>query len=285
MGKYKIRKSVYNGSFYENDLNKLNKQIENCFLHEIGTGKLPLVNLTGKRNILGMISPHAGYIYSGPVASHGFYQLALDGKPDTIIILGPNHRGFGEEIAIMSEGTWSTPLGELEIDQDLAKNILKHSKIIKEDSKAHQSEHSIEVQLPFIQYIFGNNVKIVPISMSRQDINTDIQVASSICSSIKDKNIVIIATSDFTHYESQEYAKNLDKMAIDAIIDFNPEKLYDIIYQRRLTMCGPGPITVMLITCKTLGANKAELIKYATSGDITGMYEQVVGYASILIKK
>ena len=285
MGKYKIRKSVYNGSFYEDNLNNLNKQIENCFLNEIGPGKLPLANLAGKRNIVGLISPHAGYIYSGPVASHGFYQLALDGKPDTIIIIGPNHRGFGEEIAIMSEGKWSTPLGELEIDHDMAKIILNHSKIIKEDSRAHQSEHSIEVQLPFIQYIFGNNVKIIPISMSQQDINTSIQVADSIYSSINDKNIVIIASSDFTHYEEQEYAKNLDKLAIESIIDFNPEKLYKIIYKRRLTMCGPGPITVMLIVCKALGANKVELLKYATSGDITGMYDQVVGYASLMIKK
>ncbi|MEA1939556.1 MAG: AmmeMemoRadiSam system protein B, partial [Candidatus Caldatribacteriota bacterium] len=283
MEKNKIRKAVYSGSFYEDNLDKLNKQIENCFLHEIGPGKLPVTNLAGKSKIIGLISPHAGYIYSGPVASHGFYQLALNGIPDAIIILGPNHRGFGEEISIMSEGSWATPLGELEIDQDLAKIILEHSKIIKEDSKAHQSEHSIEVQIPFIQYIFGNDVKIVPISMSQQDINTDIQVASSICSSIKDKNIVIIASSDFTHYESQEYAKNIDKMAIEAIKAFNPEKLYELIYDRRLTMCGPGPVTVLLITCMTLGANKAELLKYATSGDINGMYEQVVGYASILI--
>ena len=135
MGKNKIRKSVYKGSFYQDDLIKLNKQIEECFLHEIGPGKIPLTNLAGKRKILGLVSPHAGYIYSGPIASHGFYQLAIDGKPDTIIILGPNHRGFGEEISLMSEGNWSTPLGELEIDQDLAKNILKHSKIIKEDIK------------------------------------------------------------------------------------------------------------------------------------------------------
>jgi len=285
MGKNKIRKSVYKGSFYQDDLIKLNKQIEECFLHEIGPGKIPLTNLAGKRKILGLVSPHAGYIYSGPIASHGFYQLAIDGKPDTIIILGPNHRGFGEEISLMSEGNWSTPLGELEIDQDLAKNILKHSKIIKEDIKAHQFEHSIEVQIPFIQYIYGNNVKIIPISMSQQDMNSNIQVANSIFSSIKDRNILVLASSDFTHYEPQSYAKNLDQLAIEAIIDFNSEKLYELIYQRKLTMCGPGPIATMLIICKALGANKVELLKYATSGDISGMFEQVVGYASLIVKK
>ncbi len=285
MSKYKIRDPVYSGSFYENNLSKLNKQIENCFLHEIGVGKLPLTNFAGKRKIRGLISPHAGYLYSGPVASHGFYRLARDGKPDTIIILGPNHRGYGEEISIISSGKWSTPLGELEINEDLAKNILNHSKIIKEDNKAHQYEHSIEVQIPFIQYIFGNNINIVPISMARQDIETNIRVAGAISSSVKDKDIVIIASSDFTHYKSKEYAKNIDYQAIEAILKFNPQKLYDLIYDQQLTMCGPGPITTMLIVCKALGANKAELLKYATSGDITGMNEEVVGYASIIISK
>ena len=285
MSKYKIRDPVYSGSFYENNLSKLNKQIENCFLHEIGVGKLPLTNFAGKRKIRGLISPHAGYLYSGPVASHGFYRLARDGKPDTIIILGPNHRGYGEEISIISSGKWSTPLGELEINEDLAKNILNHSKIIKEENKAHQYDHSIEVLIPFIQYIFVNNINIVPISMARQDIETNIRVAGAISSSVKDKDIVIIASSDFTHYKSKEYAKNIDYQAIEAILKFNPQKLYDLIYDQQLTMCGPGPITTMLIVCKALGANKAELLKYATSGDITGMNEEVVGYASIIISK
>jgi len=285
MKKLEIRKPAVAGSFYTGDSKSLNIQIENCFLHKIGPGEIPLTNPKRKSNIIGLVSPHAGYMYSGPVAAYGFYKIALDGKPDTIIILGPNHRGFGEDISIMVEGKWKTPLGELEIDKDVAESILNNSKIIKVDNKAHQFEHSIEVQLPFIQYIFGKDIKFVPICMTRQDINTDIEIAQSICSSVVDKNILIIASSDFTHYEPQEYAKNIDKQAIDAILEFNPKKLYDIIYRQNLTMCGPGPITVMLIVCETLGAKKAELLKYATSGNITGMYDQVVGYASIIIRK
>jgi len=285
MTELNLRKPAVAGSFYAGDSKSLNMQIENCFLHKIGPGEIPLVNTKKENNIIGLVSPHAGYIYSGPVAANGFYQIALDGKPDTIIILGPNHRGFGEDISIMVEGKWKTPLGELEIDTDIAEKILKNSKIIKNDKKAHQYEHSIEVQLPFIQYIFGKNIKFVPICMTRQDINTDIEIAQSICSSVVDKNILIIASSDFTHYEPQEYAENVDKQAINAIIEFNPKKLYDMIYHQNLTMCGPGPITVMLIVCETLGAKKAELLKYATSGDISGMFNQVVGYASIIIRK
>ena len=285
MEKLEIRKPAVAGSFYAGDSKSLNIQIENCFLHKIGPGEIPLVNPKRQNNIIGLISPHAGYIYSGPIAAHGFYKIALDGKPDTIIILGPNHRGFGADVSIMAEGKWKTPLGELEIDKTLAEKILKNSKIIKMDRKAHQFEHSIEVQLPFIQYIFGTNIKIIPICMTRQDIDTDIEIAKSICSSVVDKNILIIASSDFTHYEPQKYAENVDKQAINAILEFNPKKLYDIIYRQNLTMCGPGPITVMLIVCETLGAKKAELLKYATSGDVSGMYDQVVGYASIIIRK
>jgi len=285
MSELNLRKPAVAGSFYAGDSKSLNIQIKNCFLHKIGPGEIPLVNPNRENNIIGLVSPHAGYMYSGPVAANGFCKIALDGEPDTIIILGPNHRGFGEDISIMVEGKWKTPLGELEINTDIAEDILKNSKTIKKDKKAHQYEHSIEVQLPFIQYIFGNNIKFVPICMTRQDINTDIEIAQSICSSVVDKNILIIASSDFTHYEPQEYAENVDKQAINAILEFNPQKLYDIIYQQRLTMCGPGPITAMLIACKTLGAKKAELLKYATSGDITGMYDQVVGYASIIIRK
>ncbi len=285
MTELNLRQPAVAGSFYAGDLKSLNIQIKNCFLHKIGPGEIPLVNPKRQNNIMGLISPHAGYMYSGPVAANGFYKIALDGKPDTIIILGPNHQGFGENISIMAEGKWKTPLGDLEIDAEMAEDILKNSKIIKKDKKAHQYEHSIEVQLPFIQYIFGKDIKFVPICMTRQDINTDIEIAKSICSSVVDKNILIIASSDFTHYEPQEYAEDIDKQAINAILEFNPKKLYDMIYHQNLTMCGPGPITVMLIACETLGAKKADLLKYATSGDVSGMYDQVVGYASFIVSK
>ena len=285
MKKLEIRKPAVAGSFYAGDSKSLKRQIENCFLDKIGPGEIPLVNPEKQNNITGLISPHAGYIYSGPVEANGFYKIALDGKPDTIIILGPNHRGFGEDVSIMVEGKWETPLGELEIDAEMAEDILRNSKIIKNDNKAQQFEHSIEVQLPFIQYVFGKDIKFVPICMTRQDINTDIEIAQSICSSVADKNVLIVASSDFTHYEPQESAINMDKQAINAILNFDPKRLYDMIYQQNLSMCGPGPITVMLNICEILGAKKAELLKYATSGDITGMYDQVVGYASLIVSK
>ena len=131
-----LRRPAVAGSFYEGDSKSLNKQIEKCYLHKLGPGEIPQVNQKKQNNLVGLVSPHAGYVYSGPVAANGFYKIALGGKPDTIIILGPNHRGFGENISIMAEGKWKTPLGELEIDGEMAEEILKNSKIIKNDKKA-----------------------------------------------------------------------------------------------------------------------------------------------------
>jgi len=286
MSELRLRKAAVAGSFYAGNLKSLIKQIEECFNHELGPGKIPSINLEKReRKIIGLVSPHAGYIYSGPVAAHGYYEVALDGKPDTVIIIGPNHRGSGALVSIMLKGKWETPLGELEVDEDIAQKILNHSKIIQDDFKAHQYEHSIEVQLPFLQFIFGDNIKIIPICMSLQDIKTNIEVAQSICKAVERENVLIIASSDFTHYENQEYAKNVDKKAIDTIVNFEPGELYDLIYKMNLTICGPGPITTMLIACKALGAIKAKLLKYATSGDTSGFYNQVVGYASLIITK
>lgn len=281
-----IRKPAVAGSFYAGNQKSLSKQLEKCFCHKLGPGKMPQTNLEKKdRKIIGLVSPHAGYIYSGPIAAHGYYEVALDGKPDTVIIIGPNHRGSGASVSIMLKGKWETPLGELEVDENIAQKILDNSKIIRDDFKAHQYEHSIEVQLPFLQYIFGNAIKIVPLCMSLQDIKTDIEVAQSICKAINKENVLIIASSDFTHYETQEYAQSIDRKALDAIINFEPGELYDFIYKMNMTICGPGPITTMLIACKTLGADKAKLLKYATSGDTSGFYNQVVGYASLIFCK
>jgi len=282
----RVRKPAVAGSFYAGNQKSLSKQIEECFYHKLGPGNIPATNTINKnRKIVGMISPHAGYMYSGPVAAHGYYEIALDGKPDIVVIIGPNHRGSGAMVSIMSKGKWETPLGVLEIDEDIAQKILHNSKIIRDDIKAHQFEHSIEVQLPFLQYIFGNDIKIIPICMSLQDIKTDIEISKSIYKAISNENVLIVASSDFTHYESHEYVKNIDQKAIDKIINFEPGELYDLIYKMNMTICGAGPITTMLITSKALGAKKAKLLKYATSGDTSGYYNQVVGYASLIISK
>jgi len=162
----KIRRPVQAGSFYSGTAESLKKQIEECFQHKLGPGKNPTVQ-KGPRNIVGLVCPHAGYMYSGPVAAHSYYNLAIDGKPDTVVIFGPNHTGEGSGLAVVKEGAWRTPLGDVQIDEAVAHEILRKSKIIDVDDSAHAHEHSIEVQLPFLQYLYNAAFKFVPICCCR----------------------------------------------------------------------------------------------------------------------
>jgi len=283
------RKSIVAGSFYDADKESLSQQINNCFLHEIGPQRLPEHenNIQNERNIKGVISPHAGFIFSGPIAAHHFLRLSYEKTPQTIIIIGPNHSGLGKEIAIMSAGYWETPLGNIEIDEQMAKEIINYDDkhLIKEDEQAHAFEHSIEVQLPFLQFIYPKNqFKIIPICVSNQQLVKMKYLADTIFQATKEKSCLLIASSDFTHYENQESAKRKDTEAIDKIINMDSKLFYDTITRKGVSMCGPGPIAIVTEFCKKLGINRGKLLKYATSGDVSGMNEQVVGYASIIFQ-
>ena len=280
----KIRYPVVAGYFYESDPELLKKQIEESFLHPIGPGSLPRVNNSRVKTSIGYVSPHAGYMYSGPVAAHTYYMLAKEGKPDTIIIAGPNHTGLGTGVSVMIEGVWKTPLGDAVIDTELAKNIVKNSEYAAPDELAHMEEHSVEVQIPFLQYLFGN-IKIVPIVLMLQtpSVAKDLANAINKASEELNRDIVFIASTDFSHYEPHEIASKKDRMAIDAILDVDPERLYRVIEKYNISMCGPGPVMTLLYLAKIYGVKKAELLKYATSGDVTGDKRLVVGYASIRV--
>ena len=279
-----IRFPAVSGLFYPSSKDSLIKQIENCFLSHIGPGSLPRLNPEGKREIVALVVPHAGYMYSGPVAAHSYFSLAEDGKPEIIVILGPNHTGIGSGVSIMISGKWRTPLGDVEIDEDTAKTIVEKSKFVDIDELAHTHEHSIEVQLPFLQYVL-RDFKFVPICMMMQDLRTSRDVGEAIASSIKDKNAIIIASTDLTHYEDQKSASIKDRSVIESILSLDEEKLERIITEMNVSMCGPGPVAAAIYAAKLLGAKSAYLLKYATSGDITGDYSSVVGYTSIKIVK
>lgn len=235
-----------------------------------------------KTNAIGIVSPHAGYIYSGPVAGSVYSKIEL--KP-TYIILGPNHTGRGKQFSIMSEGTWVMPQGEVEIDSDLAKGLLRKSEFIEEDFLAHAYEHSIEVQLPFLQY-FKEAFKFVPIIVSYAEGHIYQALGKEVAKVIKDskKDVLIIASSDMTHYEAQEDARSKDMKAIEAILKLDEEELIKRVEEFDISMCGYAPVCVMLSAAKELGAKNAELVKYQTSGDTSGDYSSVVGYASIIVK-
>ena len=267
-----IRNPVVSGQFYPGSASTLEEQIKQ-FIDEGAP----------KEEVLGLVSPHAGYMYSGPVAGAVISRIEFK---DTFVIMGPNHTGLGRPFSIMTEGTWRTPLGEVEIDSALAKRILQSSPTLKEDHVAHLEEHSIEVQLPFLQY-FKPDVKIVPIVLTHATGDTYKEIGKGIAGAIKDlkQEAIIIASSDMTHYENQESANMKDNLAIEAILELNEDELLERVAEYHITMCGYAPTVALLSACKELGARQAELVRYQTSGDITGDYRSVVGYAGVIIKR
>ncbi|MBS7639520.1 MAG: MEMO1 family protein [Candidatus Bathyarchaeia archaeon] len=279
----KVRYARYAGSFYAGSRESLRRQIEECFTHRFGPGGLPKVSEDGPRRIIGLVCPHAGYMYSGPVAANAYYRLALDGRVDIFVILGPNHQGIGSGVAIMDRGVWRTPLGDVEIDPETAREILRHSTIIDVDDSAHLYEHSIEVQIPFLQYVYGQTFKFVPICFLMQDLETSRDVGQALAEALRGKNAVIIASTDLTHYEPHKRASEKDREAIDAILKLDEELFYSVIESRNVTACGYGPVAALIAAAKKLGANRAELLSYKTSGDITGDLSAVVGYAAIAL--
>ncbi|OGD44965.1 AmmeMemoRadiSam system protein B [Candidatus Bathyarchaeota archaeon RBG_13_46_16b] len=281
----KVRQPCQAGAFYEGTAESLRRQIRNCFLHELGPRKLPDVAKSDLRNIMGLVCPHAGYAFSGPVAAHAYYKLALDGKPDVVVILGPNHTGYGSPLAVMSEGFWRTPLGDVEIDTEIANKIVRESRIVDVDESAHRFEHSIEVQLPFLQYLYGSQFKIVPICFLMQDLDSVKEVGRAVSSVLMGKNAVVIASSDMTHYEPQERALENDMMAIRTIESMNEDMFYSTVEKRGISACGYGPIAGLITAAKTMGAKEAKLLCYKTSGDVIGDYSSVVGYAAMYFTK
>jgi len=281
----RIRKPAVAGLFYEGTPESLKKRLEWCFKHKLGPGKLPRVNPRGSRRMVGLVVPHAGYMYSGPVAANAYYALALDGIPEIFIILGPNHQGVGSLIATCESEVWQTPLGDVLVDTRLAKEIVKESGIVDIDDEAHKYEHSIEVQLPFLQYVYRSSFKIVPITMMLQDIESSKVLGNALAKVLKESNAVIIASSDFTHYEPHDVAKSKDMKAIEKILRLDSEGLFDVVRRNNITMCGVGPVATMLTAAKLLGASVTQLLRYATSGDITGDKAQVVGYGAIAVLK
>jgi len=265
-----IRKPVVAGQFYPQTEAGLNKMLAKL----IDAG-------AEKEEVRGVIMPHAGYVYSGYVA--GITISKADIKK-TAIILGANHTGTGSPFSIMTRGSWMTPLGEAKIDIEIAESILKESTLLKEDSLAHLYEHSIEVEIPFLQYL-RKDIKIVPMVISNRDIKDYQRLGKEIADGFKKigRAALFVASTDMTHYESKEKAEEKDRLAIDAVLALDEEKLFNVVKENNISMCGVAPTCTLISVCKNLGAKKAGLVKYQTSGDISGDYASVVGYAGFVI--
>ncbi len=235
-----------------------------------------------RETVVGVLAPHAGLIYSGSVAGEVFSSIRM---PQTFIMLGPNHTGLGAAISLMDVGEWEIPTATFKIDSRLASKIALSSDRVSRDAQAHIFEHSLEVQLPFIAY-FSTEAKIVPIAILSASYDDCLDLARAIADAVRaaDYPVVILASSDMSHYLPEKQARRLDNLAIEKLLALDSAGLYETVRRERISMCGYLPATVMLAASRLLGADSARLVKYATSGDVSGDYDSVVGYAGIVVK-
>lgn len=281
------RRPAVAGYFYSAESGALRSEVEKFILPG-----------APKRRVMGAVVPHAGFMYSGPVAGAVYSSIEL---PDNFILIGPNHTGLGAPLSLMVRGDWETPLGIVKINEDIASALMHKFPRLEMDSLAHMREHSLEVQLPFIQY-FKKTLSIVPIQMMDVRLETCRALGHAVAEVIRElgwrgetggeagmrkqryPEVLIIASSDMSHYVPAETAREKDFKAIQKMLDIDPEGLYRVIRDLDITMCGFGPAVAMLYACKGLGAERAELIKYANSGDASGDHAQVVGYAGVVVE-
>jgi MEMO1 family protein len=231
---------------------------------------------------IGCIAPHAGYVYSGHVAGAVFAGIEI---PRRCIVLCPNHTGQGHPLAIMSDGVWETPLGEVPIDAELAAALKQRFAPLREDSAAHRAEHAVEVELPFLQ-LRKSDIVFVPMALGTTQYAILEQLGAAVADVIAahKEPILVVASGDMNHYESDVVTRAKDHRAIERILTLDPRGLHDVVTQQNISMCGLGPAVVMLTAARCLGAKSAELVKYATSGDVSGDREMVVGYAGVVVR-
>lgn len=266
-----IRQPAVAGQFYEASPSRLTSQVDDYIEADVK-----------KEHAIGIVSPHAGLMYSGRVAGAVYSRIKI---PRTFILIGPNHTGFGSPVSIMSSGVWQMPTGRLKINEELAVKLMNYSAEITDDSLAHQMEHSLEVQLPFILH-FSSDVTIVPITMMPVSMDICRILGEALAAVVKESEntVTIIASSDMSHYEKDSAARKKDKRAIERVIAMDPEGLYKTVMEENISMCGVIPVTTMLFAARKLGASESSLIKYMTSGEVSGDYDSVVGYAGLIVK-
>lgn len=265
-----LRKSVIAGSWYPGNPSILKKDISD-FINSV-----PDAQLDGE--IVSVIAPHAGYVYSGQVAAHA-YKNIRGKKYDAVIVIGPSHRVAFPGISIFSAGGYETPLGVVPVDEELAGLIKKNSRIISDLPAAHLQEHSIEIQLPFLQYVLGN-FSFVPLVMGDQNASACKELAQAICNCVQDRKILIVGSSDLSHFHGYNEAVKLDGVALKHLQENDALGLLARLENGTTEACGGGPMAVAMLVASMMGATQARVLKYANSGDVTGDKSSVVGYAA-----
>ncbi len=275
-----VRKPAVAGQFYPADPAELSSLIEECYIHRLGPGKAPPAP-KGSADVVAVVCPHAGYVYSGPVAAHSYFHVSSLPDPDLIVVVAPNHYGIGSGVSTFKSGDWETPLGLMHVDAAAASRFVELAGIVSFDPEAHRLEHSLEVQLPFLQKIYGDRVPLLPVSLVFQDMETARTLASAIAKVVRGRRAVLVASSDLTHYEPAEVAREKDTALIRQVLKMDTEGFYSTLERLDVTACGFGAIATVMEAAKALGLRRAELLKYASSGDTTGDNVQVVGYGAL----
>jgi hypothetical protein len=270
-----LRSAVVAGQFYPGSKDNLSTAVDSL-----------IDSTVTAQPAIALMSPHAGYLYSGGVAGRTFSAVKI---PEEVIILGPNHHGRGHLAAVYASGSWETPLGQTKIASELAERILVECPMTAADSVAHLPEHSLEVQLPFLQFL-APQASIVPICISHLPLTALLQLGDGLARAIlssdnqsHNSKPLIVASTDMTHYEAGEIAREKDFLALERVLELDPKGLYDVVQEQRISMCGVLPTVVMLQAALALGAQNAELVAYSNSGDVTGDQSEVVGYAGVRI--
>jgi AmmeMemoRadiSam system protein B len=272
------RPPVVAGQFYDDDAAGLARQVERCFQNPRGPGQLPSRHRSADRRIRAAIVPHAGLVYSGPIAARAFYELAGERSPRSVLILGVDHHGGGRPFAL-SDRDWETPLGPVAVDHDLVRALAQPP--VEVDERAHELEHSIEVELPFLQYV-EPKLSIAALMVRFAPFDVLQKVARVVRQAIDGRDVLLIASTDFSHYVSVDAARHLDQLATDQILKLDGRGLYRTVVEHDISMCGIAPTTVLL---EALAGEplSARLLKWGHSGEEEPMRE-VVGYASLLLE-
>ncbi len=273
-----IRQPVVAGRFYPRQPEALRASIEEAFCTALGPGAVPQVQ-DGPRRLTGIVAPHAGYPYSASCAAWSYAAAACDGRPQTAVLLGVNHRGIGAPIALSPAAGWATPLGISPIDAELAARLQELDPAVLPDTRAHAMEHSLEVQLPFLQYLFGE-LPILPLSIGLADDAEVLRLGQALATLAAQCDILLIASTDFSHYLAQTEAETLDRLALQCIAVVDAGGLLRIVRERQITMCGVLPVAATLTAAALLGVQTGILLHYQTSGDVTGDRQEVVGYGA-----
>jgi AmmeMemoRadiSam system protein B len=271
--------AVVAGRFYEGTEDLLRKRIEDSFVGSLGPGRMPEGPAGSTRRIKALVAPHAGYMYSGMPAAHSYLRLFEDGEPEHIVIFGPNHTGMGARVAVCNDD-WETPLGNVRFDTELGGAIVEHNEFATNDCIAHSREHSIEVQLPFLQYLLGPGFSFVPIAIGDQSYKVCEALGKSVAEVSKEMDTLVIASSDFSHHEPAEIARKKDDQALEYLQFMDPKGFLDFVRDHRVSICGAGPIVAAMVYAQERGATEFRILKYTTSGDVIGDNRSVVAYVA-----